>query len=184
MLIHLLLYWECWAHKLIHLLLYWECRAHMLIHLPLYWEWRAHMLIHLLLYGSAGLICSSICRSIGSARLMCSFICRSIGNGMLICTYSICCYVGEFLTFGVPSICFLPNGLFSAMLQSQGKKGQLREQLVLRFARSVRTPARLPGEALPIVSVRRIRRRRPASADRRAEDTILTVDSACTRVYT
>ena len=30
---------------------------------------------------------------------------------------------------------------------------QLREQLVRRFARSVRTPAQLPGEALPIVSV-------------------------------
>ena len=43
--------------------------------------------------------------------------------------------------------------MFSAMLKAQGKKGQLREELVRRFARSVRTPARLPGEALPIVSV-------------------------------
>ncbi len=39
------------------------------------------------------------------------------------------------------------------MLKANVKKGQLREELVRRSARSVRTPARVAEEALPIVSV-------------------------------
>ena len=145
---------------LIHLLLYWECSDHMLIHPLLYWEWRAHMLIHMLLYGSAGIICSFICRSIGSARLicsficrsienvglMCSFICRSIGNGVLICTYSICCYVGEFLTFR--SICFLLVVYVFSHAQGEAARTACATLCAERSDAST-----FAGEALPIVSV-------------------------------
>ena len=102
--------------------------------------------------GSAVLICSFICCPIGSAAFTCTFICCSVGSVVFACTYRICCYMGECVTF--PSICFLPVVYVFSHAQGEGQEGgQLREQLVRRSARNVRTPARLAEEALPIVSV-------------------------------
>ena len=90
--------------------------------------------------------------------------------------------MGEFLTF--PSICFLPVVYVFSHAQGAGQEGAAARTACATLCAERSDASTIAGEALPIVSVRRIRRRLSASADRRAEGTFLTVDSACTRVYT
>ena len=126
----------------------------MLIRLPLYLECRAHLLICSFMcrsIGNAGLICSFICRPIGNAGFICSFICCSIGIAVLTCTYSVCCNVGECLTF--PSICLFPVVYVFSHDQCEGQEGCscanscLCDALLGSFGRQ--------HEALPIVSIDR-----------------------------
>ena len=137
----------------------------MLIHLPLYWECRAHKLIHLLLYSE----------------------CRAYMHLHLLHLHLLFCWEGRahmhiqhlLLCGGVldlPRFVFSMWSMFSAMLKAKGKKGQLRASLcdALRGAFGRQhdgggSSAHCVGRRL----VRRIRRRRPASADRRAAESIL-----------
>ena len=212
MFIHLVLYWGSSAHMLFHLLLYWGavlicsfiCCSIGSVRLissficcpigsvGLICSFICHSIGSAGLIssficcsiGSTGLICSFICRSIENVGLMCSFICCSIGgSAVLICTYSICCYVGEFLTF--PSICFLPVVYVFSHAQGAGQEvAAARTACATLCAERSDASTIARGSSAHCIGrlVRRIRRRRPASVDRRAEGMILTVDSACTRM--
>ena len=155
----------------------------MLIHLLLYWEWRAHMLIHLLLYGSAGLICSFICCSIGSVGLICSFICCSMG---VPGSYAHTASAAMWGVLNLPLDLFSPCGLcFQPCSRRRARRGSCAKACATLCAE--RSDASTIAEALPIVSVDSSDASGDdclALADRRADGTFLTVDSACTRVYT